>query len=375
MNLTRRQLGFGSLALMAGPALVSAAHAADQPAAPPVDPISLLDPELRPYVLEWAAKDGNETITAETLATVRAGIERTMPTPAAYPPLTVRMIPGKQGDPNVRVLVSALPGDGRKRPAVLDIHGGGYILGSAKWDIPLVQSLAAEFDCVVVTVDYRLAPETAYPGALDDNYAALRWIYTNADALGVDCDRIAVMGGSAGGGYAAALAIAARDRGEFPLCCQILLYPMLDDRTGSTIMPPSFMGTWVWNAADNRLGWSSYLGVPAGSVTVPAGAVPARETDLTGLPPAFIGVGALDLFVDEDVHYARRLVDSAVPTTLLVVPGAIHAFDDIAPKTRIAKEFTATWKSVLASYLGVRLGRAPIRPGRWRHHVRTQRRH
>ncbi|MDE2111305.1 MAG: alpha/beta hydrolase [Alphaproteobacteria bacterium] len=337
------------------PAFARSAMASERAAGAAVDPVSLLDPALRPIVTAWAAKFGNGSITADGLAKIRAGGDGQKPTLAASPPLTERMIPGKKGDPDVRVLVAAAPPDGRKRPAILDMHGGGYILGNAWGEALRAQSMAGEFDSVVVSVDYRLAPETPFPGALDDNYAALHWIYANADTLGVDRDRIAVFGESAGGGHAAALAIAARDRGEIPLCCQILIYPMLDDRTGSSVMPPSFMGSYVWNAGDNRFGWSSYLGVPAGSASVPDGAVPARETDLTGLPPTFIGVGALDLFVDEDVDYARRLVNSAIPATLLVVPGAIHGFDHIIPQSRIAKEFTEAWKSVLASCLAAKV--------------------
>jgi acetyl esterase/lipase len=180
---------------------------------------------------------------------------------------------------------------------VVFIHGGGYILGSAMAEAAQAQSLALELDCVVVSVDYRLAPETKFPGSLEDNYSALRFMHKNAADLGVDAKRIAVVGGSAGGGHAATLAIAARDRGEFPLCYQVLLYPMLDDHTGSTKMPPPFIATYGWNAEQNKLGWTSLLGVPAGSVSVPKGAVPARVEDLSGLPPTFIpacrfGLGA-----------------------------------------------------------------------------------
>src|SRR5262249_2653363 len=147
--------------------------------------------------------------------------------------------------------------------------------------IPLAQAL----DAVIVSVDYRLAPATPFPGSLEDNYAALLWLFRNAAELGVDPARIAVMGESAGGGHAAMLALAARDRGEVRIKYQALVYPMLDDRTGSTRQPPPNIGTLVWTPAQNRQGWSALLGVAAGSRRVPEGAVPARAASLAGLPP------------------------------------------------------------------------------------------
>lgn len=209
------------------------------------------------------------------------------------------------------------------------------------------QKLSRQLDCVVVNVDYRLSPDTPFPGPVEDNYAALRWLHDNAEALGVDGKRIAIMGESAGGGLAAMLAIAARDRGEVPVCYQVLIYPMLDDRTGSTRHVPPHIGTIGWDESGNRFGWSSFLGVPAGSPRVPEGAVPARVENLSGLPPAFIGVGSIDLFVDEDLVYARRLIDAAVPTTVDVVPGAYHGFDFIASEARVSRDFVAAWTGAL----------------------------
>lgn len=144
------------------------------------------------------------------------------------------------------------------------------------------------------------------------------------------------------------LAIAARDRGEVPIAFQLLIYPMLDDRTGSSRQVPPYIGAYVWGPASNRFGWSSLLGVPAGSRTVSAGAVPARVANLAGLPPAFIGVGSIDLFVAEDLEYARRLIDSGVPTELCVVPGAYHGFDIFAPEASVSKAFRASWSAALA---------------------------
>jgi len=266
----------------------------------------------------------------------------------------VRMIPRQDGSPDVRIwLVDGRTGTGGKpTPAVLHIHGGGYIGSSMAYMFSVMKQLSAELDCLVVSVDYRLAPETKFPGSLEDNYAALAWLHANATALNVDVRRIAVMGESAGGGHAAALAIAARDRGQFALAAQVLIYPMLDDRTGSSAahMPSSSaVGAFIWTASSNVLGWASLLGMPAGSAAPPHGAVPSRVADLRGLPPAWIGVGTLDLFHDEDIAYAARLKTAGVPTTLEVVEGAYHGFDILVKKAPVSKAFAESWKAALRS--------------------------
>jgi acetyl esterase/lipase len=316
---------------------VRAAFAADSAA---FDPLPYVHPELRPFVAPMAARTRGFVLTAESLPIIRKGSER-MPSPslAAAPAWTERMIPGPRGAPPVKIFVVNAGKSGSARPAILHMHGGGFVLGRAREELPDVLETAAALDCVVVTVDYRLAPETPFPGSLEDNYAGLKWLYANADELGVDVARIAVMGGSAGGGHAAMLAIAARDRGEVPLVYQALIYPMLDDRTGSTIQKPRQQGAVGWTPAANRFGWTSLLGVPAGSARLPKGSVPARLDDLRGLPPTFIGVGSIDLFVDEDIEYARRLIQAGVPVTLDVVPGAFHGFQMFG--TPIGKRFKA----------------------------------
>jgi acetyl esterase/lipase len=241
-------------------------------------------------------------------------------------PVEEKHIPVPGGAPDVLVyVINSKPGF--PRPAIVHTHGGGFILSSAKTAVPDLQRMAAELDCVIVTVDYRLAPETIYSGSMEDNYAGLLWTYQHAADLGVDPARIAVMGESAGGGHAALLALTARDRGEVPVIFQVLIYPMLDDHTGSTRQPPKNVGTIGWSADSNRFGWECFLGQEPGTRRVPAVAVPARAANLAGLPPAFIGVGSIDLFADEDIEYAHRLVDAGVATELLVVPGAFHGFD------------------------------------------------
>lgn len=309
---------------------------------PKDDPYALVDPELLPEIKQIKTRN----FSREMLATARQEPGWPIAPPPAPQPVEQR-IPGAKGAPDVRVFVFD-PSPGKKnRPAYLHIHGGGYVAGTPNRFSMLTQKVAQSCDCVVVSVDYRLAPETPFPGSLEDNYAALRWLHTNADQLGVDRRRIAIGGESAGGGHSAMLAIAARDRREFPIALQVLIYPMLDDRTGSTRPVPPHIGKFIWTAASNNFGWTSLLGKPAGSAAVPAGSVPARVEDLSGVPPAFIGVGAIDLFVEEDVEYGRRLINAGVPTELLVVPGAYHGFNLIAPTADVSVRFDRAWLEAL----------------------------
>jgi acetyl esterase/lipase len=350
VSFTRRTFAKAAFATAATPALVQARPRLEPAARAKagIDSMALLDPELR---------EGAKLILSRPLpdpldhAAIVAMRKAAPPAPAVLPvpsPMVERRsIPGAPGHPTVKVAVIGAGKRTALRPAVLHIHGGGFIVGRMDDTIPASQQLAEELDCVVVEVDYRLSPETRFPGPLEDCHAALVWLHANADELGVDRTRIAIKGESAGGGLAAMVALAARDRRSVPLCCQILIYPMLDDRTGSTRRVPPFIGTIGWNEAGNAVGWSSLLGQPAGRPTIPAGSVPARVADLGGLPRTFIGVGSIDLFVDEDIAYARRLVEAGVPTELLVAPGAFHGFDFVVPEAGASQAFTSAWKRAL----------------------------
>lgn len=317
-----------------------------------VDAASLVDPELRPILDVLAAVvPMSDVVDDATIAAMRDGGGRRQKPFLAEPAVEQVSVPGRGGQPDVPVyVINARAGE--RRPAILHMHGGGYIAGVAAMNVADMQVLARVLDCVVVTVDYRLAPETPFPGALEDNYAALAWLHGQADALGVDPARVAIMGESAGGGHAAMLAIAARDRGEFPICLQVLVYPMIDDRTGSTVEPPAHEGALLWTRAWNRAGWRALLGREPGGDDVPPQAAPARLADLSGLPPAFIGTGALDLFAGEDVDYARRLNAAGVPTDLLVVPGAFHGFDVMAPMVAVSRRFRLAIVNALARAFG-----------------------
>lgn len=241
------------------------------------------------------------------------------------------IIPGLSGSPDVRIIIyRPIQADGLL-PAILHIHGGGYVLGTADLSRAANQVISAELPCVVVSVDYRLAPETPHPGPVEDCYTALRWLHDHAAALGVDSTRIGVSGESAGGGLAAGLALLARDRGEVRLAFQHLIYPMIDDRTVLSGDPHPYSGEFIWTADANRFGWQALLGGTAvGAHDVSPYAAAARAEDLAGLPPTFISVGALDLFLDENLEFCRRLSRSGVPVELHVYPGAVHGFQMIA---------------------------------------------
>jgi acetyl esterase/lipase len=235
----------------------------------------------------------------------------------------------------------------RPRPALLWIHGGGFVIGSAAQDDSIGRRLADRLGIVVAAPEYRLAPEHPFPVPLEDCYEALTWLARQAY---VDPARIAVGGASAGGGLAAALAVLARDRGELQLAFQLLSYPMLDDRTvlRTDIDERRFR---LWNNKANRFGWQSYTGYPPGSDQVSAGAAPARTDDLSGLPPAWLGVGTLDLFHDEGIAYADRLVRAGVDCDLDVVEGAFHGFDSIRPNAAVSRAYRSAQTSALGAAL------------------------
>ncbi len=292
----------------------------------------LVDPELIVMLDQFPTLE----LTDENLGQVRAMLvamnAELLPNAPTFPDIAVseRFAPGPEGAPDVRMLVYQPTSMQRALPALLWIHGGGYVVGTADGEDLGVKGIVSALGCAAVSVDYRLAPETPHPGPVEDCYAALKWLYNNAGELGVDTKRIAIGGGSAGGGLAAALGLLTRDRGEVPLAFQLLIYPMLDDRTVTTTDPHPYTGEFIWTAEANRFGWKSLLGQEPGGPDVSSYASAARAENLEGLPPTFISVGALDLFLEEDMEYARRLIRAGVPTELHVYPGAFHGYNLVA---------------------------------------------
>lgn len=339
MDMNRREWLAGSAALAGLTVAPSIAQAAKSAPTAALD-MRMIHPELREIAKRMGAMFGSMPAwTRENLPQLRKPFPFGDMTPLKTVPFERKVVPVGKPHPDVAIyVINAKPGT--SRPAILHTHGGGYIIGSAETSVRQMQELAAKLDCVIVTVEYRLAPETIYAGSIEDNYAGLKWLHANASSIGADPARIAVMGESAGGGHAAMLALVARDRGEVPICFQCLIYPMLDDRTGTTRKVQPWVGQLVWTPMQNRFGWEAFLGARPGGSKAPKYAVPARMADLKGLPPAFIGVGTLDLFCDEDIDYAQRLNNAGVPAELIVVPGAFHGFDGIA---MMAKAPLGTW--------------------------------
>ncbi|MBO9498012.1 MAG: alpha/beta hydrolase [Novosphingobium sp.] len=291
----------------------------------------LVDPEIA-AMLEMPDIE----ITAETLADVRANplfsVEGLPPPPFAASEAWAKV----PDSPDVKLVVINPPSQRTRRAAILHIHGGGMVVGTADTAGMTKQPLALEHDCVIVSVDYRLAPETPFPGPQEDTYAALLWLAEQAEELGVDPARIVVMGESAGGGLAASLALMARDRNGPRLAGQVLIYPMLDWRTGGPDdqWNNAHTGEFIWTRDKNRFGWESLRGDYAPTDGRKGWFSPALAEDLAGLPPCYMITGALDLFLDEDLDYARRLIDAGVQTELHVYPGAIHAFE-MVPDTAL----------------------------------------
>lgn len=263
---------------------------------------------------------------------------------------THRSIAGQDGAPNVPVVLYERPDREGPTGALVWIHGGGMVMGSPASAHAFCSRVADELGVLVVSVDYRLAPEHPFPAGLDDCYAALRWVHDDAPALGIDVDRIAVGGDSAGGGLAATLAQRARDVGGPALAFQLLVYPMLDDRTVLRAEADG-LDALIWTARSNRYAWTAYLGHAPSLAEERPHAAGARCGELAGLPPAWIGVGDIDLFHDEDVAYAQRLLDVGVPCDLHVEPGMFHGADAVLPSNPAMVALRDRMVAALATHL------------------------
>ena len=303
----------------------------------------LLDPELR----EMAKGSSLPELTDETIADIRRVMADQAPElddPLNKGVYRKEIFVSVSGQPDVRCLLYGKLNGQEDASGYLHIHGGGYLFGRPEGSDPMNLHLASMLNIVILSVDYRLAPENPIPAPLDDCYAALGWFHENAVELGVDTERIGVGGESAGGGLAAALAIKARDEGEYDLCWQQLTYPMLDDRTGSSQhYGDPLVGEFVWTRELNQYGWSSYLG----NAERTAPQVPGRLEEFRGLPPAWMFTASLDLFRDENILYAQNLMRSGVACDLVVYPGACHAFQRIesaAISKRYREEFVSSLK-------------------------------
>jgi acetyl esterase/lipase len=295
---------------------------------------NLFDPELAPWLSMVPPLDVTDAVAARELL---RSIREQQPAPELPEGVTVerRSVPGHEGDPDVDVLIYSPGVPAVDLPAIFYIHGGGFVLGDAESDSVLPGQLASELGSLIVSVDYRLAPEYPFPAGLRDCFAALEWTAKNASELGIDLDRLAIGGVSAGAGLAAAVSLLARDRGAPALCFQLLDIPELDDRleTGSMV---EFVNTPVWNRPNAVQSWRHYLGERAESGEVSHYAAPARATNLSGLPPAYVSVCAVDPLRDEGIEYAQRLAQAGVPTELHLFPGTFHGSSGMIPTAGVS---------------------------------------
>ena len=299
-----------------------------------VDVTSLLDPEIAAMLAASPVNIGEVlgSLTPESVVTIREMFSATPPPPLSDEVTREDVSLEGRGTASVRVHRPVVRR--ADAPGVVWMHGGGLVLGDNRMDDARFDKWCRELGIVGVSVEYRLAPEHPYPTPLEDCYAALAWIHHNAASLGVDPQRIGIGGASAGAGLAAGLALLARDRAEFAVAFQLLIYPMIDDRQTT---PSSSWSDPIWSPAANTFGWTSYLGAAKGTTNVPAYAAAARATDLAGLPPTLVTVGALDGFSDEDIDYAKRLRLAGVPTDLIVYAGAPHGFDTFGEFTGVSR--------------------------------------
>ena len=279
------------------------------------------DPELADVVPLLPVLDGSDPVAArDLLSQLIAQLPAPDTTGVQHDD---RMIPGGPGDPEIRIRIYR-PDERSAPAAIYSVHGGGFISGDLETEHALNINLARELGAVVVAVDYRLAPETPFPGPLEDVYAGLVWTARHADELGIDAGRIAIHGASAGGGLCAALALLARDRKGPDIAFQFLSVPELDDRLATASMT-AFADTPLWNRPNAVASWDHYLGpARAGTDDVPVYAAPARATDLAGLPPAYVSVMHFDPLRDEGIAYALALLAAGVTVELHLFPGTFH---------------------------------------------------
>jgi acetyl esterase/lipase len=315
-----------------------------------------IDPEYLPILRQLPVIDVADLPAARAaLQAVFAAVGTPDPNPAVL--REKREVPGLPGEPPVQLHLFRPREAAGSLPFLLWIQGGGYVLTSADPDDQWCEEIANDLQCVVASVIWRRAPEAPFPGAHADCYAALLWAEAEAESLGINPRLIVVGGASSGGGAAAGVVLRARDEGTVAVAHQLLLYPMLDDRN-VTRSSHAVTDRELWNRSDNELAWKAYLGSASGSNDVSPYAAPARVSSVAGLPPTTILTGELDLFLDENIDYARRLLEADVPTELHVYPRVHHGFDRHNPAGATARRFLADRNTALATGFGQKGDRA-----------------
>ena len=295
-----------------------------------------IDPELLPALDSFPALD----ITRDNIVRIRELLSQ-RPRPASAVEVRERLVTvqGEPGDVNVHVYRKS---DRSNQPAVIWIHGGGYVLGTAQDERARI--IAHHCDCTVYSVDYRLAPEHPFPAGPEDCYAVLKWVMENAGDEGIDSNRVAIGGASAGGGMTAGVVLMNRDRDNFPLRLQLLLYPMIDNLHATD--SGKYVNHPVWKQETSFNAWEMYLDGEPGEAASPYAAA-SRARDLSGLPPAYLCVGSEDLFRDEDIEYGQRLIAAGVPCEMSVFPGLYHGADSFVPNARISRRLNRSFLHAL----------------------------
>lgn len=301
-------------------------------------------PELRQTLTQFSG------FHLEDLESSRAMLKNPPREQSKHVRTTSRMIPGAAGEMLAKIYEPTLR-TGSKLPAMLWIHGGGYVMGHPDMDDALCERFVQAANCVVVSVDYRLAPEHPYPAAIHDCYAGLTWMTDEAESLGIDLERVAIAGASGGGGLTAALALMARDKGGPALIFQMPLYPMIDNRNRTASSHEIEAENATWNRTNNLAAWSMYLGESADDSQVSAYAVPSRAENLAGLPPTYTCVGQLDLFRDETIEYVTRLAQAGVDVEFHLYPGCYHCFEVFVPEAEVSQHASQGYIDAMARAL------------------------
>ena len=312
--------------------------------------IDLIDPELRDALAQWSQLP----LTAETLAQRRAdalALLSSVPTPDLPDIATSEIhVESAFGAKPIRVLTYRPIKSDDPLPVIVHIHGGGFVMGAPEMKDAENRLFASELNCAIYSVDHRLAPEAPHPAPVEDIYSVLVWLHANAGRLGLDPDRNGIKGESGGGGFAAGAALYARDRPGPKFAFQHLIYPMIDDRTAVRKNLHPYVGEFVWTQANNYFGWRSLLGEEPGSAGVSPYAAAARAADVSGLPPTYISVGGLDLFLEENLTYADRLSRAGVPVEFHMYPRAYHGFYR-ATNARVTKQAEHDTREALRRFL------------------------
>lgn len=315
------------------------------------------DPELVPMLDTLATllpplSVENLPTRRQTMGEGMPGVPRIDLTAGGAVRVDERQVPGPQGEPDISLLILSPVAEGAARPAIYHIHGGGMVTGNLRTGVDALLPYVVDGHAVVVSVEYRLAPEHPDPAPVEDCYAGLVWVAKNAAELGVDPDRLIVLGASAGGGLAAGTALLARDRAFPRLTHQVLMCPMLDDRF-ETHSSQMLDREGIWDRNSNHFGWTALLGDRRGGPDVSPYAAPARATDLSGLPHTYLDVGSVDVFRDETLTYARRLSEAGVTVDLHLWGGGFHGFDLMAPHAAISRAAIATREDFLRRALEI----------------------